>query len=244
MHKLGLIGYPLSHSFSKKYFNEKFTSENVEGWQYELYPLQNIEELFPLIKTENIMGLNVTIPYKTSVLKYLDELSAEAAEIGAVNTIKVSKVEGKTYLKGYNTDAFAFMDSIENHPELNTKKALVLGNGGAAKAVQWALNKMEIPFKIVARNNAFDFTYQSLNKNIIEEYQFIINTTPVGTAPDENLPAIPYQYITPKHFLYDLVYNPAITGFMQKGILEGATVKNGYQMLTLQAERAWEIWRK
>jgi shikimate dehydrogenase len=240
----GLIGFPLSHSFSKKYFAEKFASEAIPGAFYELFPLENILEFNDLIQRfPNLQGLNVTIPYKQQVIPYLSKLDKTAAKIGAVNTIKIENGQ----LVGYNTDVYGFgtalKQAMEKH-ELNIKRALVLGNGGAAQAVAFQLKEMKIEVQLVSRRlNDNSINYEDLEEEIIRQHQLIVNTTPLGMSPNiETCPNIPYAALSPKHLLYDLVYNPAETLFMKKGKEKGAQVLNGLQMLVLQAEKSWEIW--
>lgn len=261
MKKYGLIGFPLGHSFSEKYFTDKFEKASLKNYQYSLFPLENIQD-FPklLAKDRDLYGLNVTIPHKIEVMHFLDELDAAAKEIGAVNCIKIvhsdtvkSSFSGelgalnpkKYKLVGYNTDAFGFEKSIEPFLKPHHKKALILGNGGAAKAIKYVLKKRKIAFKYVSRNPENDMlSYSDLDENTLKEYQIIINTSPLGTYPNEDtFPDIPYQFLTDKHLLYDLVYNPEETVFLKKGKEKGATIKNGYQMLELQAEKSWEIWQ-
>lgn len=242
----GLIGYPLSHSFSKKYFSQKFEREHIRNAFYELFPLENIA-LFPdLIQTyPNLQGLNVTIPYKQVVILHLDELDESAQAIGAVNTIKIG--DGKT--KGFNTDAFGFEQSLRalfEESGQQPEKALVLGTGGAAKAVQFVLKKMNIAFLSVSREaGKGDLTYDELRADLLRQHTLIINTTPLGMTPNiGSFPNIPYHCIRKEHLLYDLVYNPERTAFMQKGRAQGAVVANGLSMLHGQAEQAWKIWNK
>lgn len=246
MKRFGLIGYPLGHSFSKKYFTEKFEKEGIEGCEYELYPLEAIDELPDLIKSEKgLTGLNVTIPYKEQVIKFLDEIDPKAKSIGAVNCIKI---QGKK-LKGYNTDYIGFKDSLMKFvgPNPIPEKALILGTGGASKAIKAALEDLSIEYQFVSRNpSEGKLSYDLLNTqySILNTAKLIINTTPLGTAPNtEALPDLPYHQLTEHHYLYDLVYNPLITAFMQKGIDAKCWVKNGLEMLHGQAEAAWEIWR-
>ncbi|WP_339608978.1 shikimate dehydrogenase [uncultured Roseivirga sp.] len=247
MRKFGLIGYPLGHSFSKKHFSEKFEKEGIEA-EYELYPLEDIEEFPVLVKnTKGLEGINVTIPYKESVMKFLDEVDEKAAAIGAVNTIKIQK--GK--LKGYNTDYLGFKTSLVKFIGANPMpaNALILGTGGASKAVQTALSDLEIQFKLVSRRpQEGQLTYEDFNTSTpqyLNTYQLIVNTTPLGMAPKiDEFPNLPYQQLTSDHFLYDLVYNPLVTAFMQKGIEAKCWVKNGLEMLYGQAEASWEIWNK
>ncbi len=244
MRLFGLIGYPLSHSFSKKYFGEKFEKEGIQNCRYELFPLKSIDLFQELWDSHpDLVGLNVTIPYKQLVIPFLDELDEAAEEVGAVNTIR--KKDGK--LKGFNTDIYGFEQSLLHlFEQKNDKpeKALVLGTGGAAKAVIYVLKKLNIDSRTVSRDSDKGyFTYDDLNDQIIGEYRLIINTTPLGMSPNiNNLPLIPYPSLGPEHFLFDLVYNPAITAFLAKGKYAGAAISNGLEMLYLQAEKAWDIW--
>lgn len=238
--KLGLIGYPLSHSFSKGYFTEKFRKENIPNHVYETYPIERIELVEDLMNNENLSGLNVTIPYKEVVIPFLDELDDTAKEIGAVNTIKIRN--GKKI--GYNTDCHGFEMSFSPLLQAHHTKALVLGTGGASKAVVYALKKLGISYQYVSRNGGDDkWSYEQISPEILQEYTVIINTSPLGMYPNVNtLPPLPYEAITDKHYLYDLVYNPEVTAFLQKGLDKNATTKNGIDMLYLQAEKAWTIW--
>lgn len=246
MIKLGLIGYPLGHSFSKNYYLAKFDKENIHDIHYDLYPIEQIDQ-FPTLYNQNshFRGFNVTIPHKQAVIPYLNELSEEAAQMKAVNCITIKHQEGKTILKGYNTDAYGFEKSLEPLLNPHHTKALVLGNGGAAKAVFYTLEKLNISYKIVSRNSGTgDLTYEDLTKELLAKYSLIINCSPVGTFPNiDSCPNIPYEGITEKHLLYDLIYNPEETLFLKKGKERGATIKNGYEMLVLQAEKNWEIWQ-
>jgi shikimate dehydrogenase len=245
MKRLGLIGYPLSHSFSVKYFSEKFSREDIEGFEYRNHPIQSIYELESLIEEkEDLIGLNVTIPYKEQVMTLLDEIDPEAAEIGAVNTIRITRSSGKIHLKGYNSDAYGFRESLLPLLGAGHQYALVLGTGGASKAVTYTLGQLGIEYQYVSRNPARDqMHYLDLCYAIIHKYTLIINTTPLGTYPDTSaFPNIPYDLLTSGHILYDLVYNPPETEFLRLGKQKGATVKNGQEMLILQAERSWEIW--
>ena len=240
----GLIGATVSHSFSKSYFDEKFFREGLRDYHYELFPLKNISDLEPLLKdTKGLTGLNVTIPYKEQVLKYLDEVDAFAKKVGAVNVIKIK--DGK--LKGYNTDSEAFYETIEKWlPKDQEIKALILGTGGSSKAVMEALKKLEIEFTLVSREAKKDvLTYKYLEKHpqTISESLLIINTTPLGMSPNtETMPSIDFEHIGPDHFVYDLIYNPARTMFLQKAEMRGAKIKNGLEMLHIQAEKSWVIW--
>lgn len=240
MIKLGLIGYPLSHSFSKGYFTQKFQKENIPNHVYDTYPIEKIELVEQLFNTENLVGLNVTIPYKESVINFLDQLDDTAQQIGAVNTIKIR--DGiKT---GYNTDCYGFEKSFEPLLKKQHEKALVLGTGGASKAVIYVLNKLGIPYQYVSRTASENhLSYEDIQADMMNEYKIIINTTPLGMHPNVgSLPDLPYEAITSEHYLYDLVYNPEVTAFLQKGIDKNATIKNGLDMLHLQAEGAWKIW--
>ena len=238
----GLIGYPLTHSFSPAYFANKFHQEGVDA-VYEKYELSNIEDFHKLIRTKpEITGLNVTIPYKQSIIPFLDELSTSAKEIGAVNCIAFK--DGK--LKGYNTDVIGFEESLLPVLRPQHQKALVLGTGGSSLAVRYVLERLNIPYRLVSRNKtASTITYDELDEAVLKEYLVIINTTPVGMFPDvENCPAIPYAAISPAHLLYDLIYNPAETKFLALGKMQGAYIRNGWEMLQLQAEASWQIWNE
>lgn len=240
----GLIGATVSHSFSKAYFDEKFFREGLRDYHYELFQLGNITEIETLLKdTKGLTGLNVTIPYKEQVLKYLDEVDGFAKKIGAVNVIRIK--DGK--LEGFNTDSDAFYETVEKWlPKDKSFKALVLGTGGSSKAVQEALKKLKIDFELVSREAKKGLvSYEDLEKNPdhVTESNLIINTTPLGMSPNtEAMPPIPYENITPDHFVYDLIYNPARTLFLQKAEMRGATIKNGLEMLHVQAEKSWMIW--
>lgn len=243
MQLYGLIGYPLGHSFSKQYFTHKFQTEHIKNAQFELYPLTSITALPNLLlQTPQLKGLAVTIPYKEAVMPYLTHINDTALQIGAVNCITINDGE----LTGYNTDVTGFEQSL--HPLLQPyhKKALVLGTGGAAKAVQFVLNKLGIDYVIVSRSkqqHKNSITYNDIDKTILQQYLLIINCTPLGMHPNvSSLPAIPYQYLTPQHLLYDLVYQPAVTAFLQQGLHQHTLVKNGYDMLAIQAEANWQIW--
>ncbi|HEX8040626.1 MAG TPA: shikimate dehydrogenase [Chryseosolibacter sp.] len=240
----GLIGLTVSHSFSKSYFDEKFFREGLRDHHYELFPLNNIREIEDLIKnTKGLSGLNVTIPYKEQVIQYLDEVDPAAKKICAVNVIKIQNGQRK----GFNTDMDAFYETIEKWlPKDKTFKALILGTGGSSKSVQEALIKLNIPFKLVSREaSRGNYTYQDLEKQpkIIRESNLVINTTPLGMHPNTNtMPPIEYEQLTPDHYVYDLIYNPARTMFLQKAEMRGAVVKNGLEMLHVQAEKSWKIW--
>jgi shikimate dehydrogenase len=242
--RFGLLGRNISYSFSKGYFTDKFNSENFKGCTYENFDIPEIGAFPEVIKnTSDLKGLNVTIPYKETVIPFLDKLSKKAELIGAVNTIKITK-KGK--LKGYNTDYYGFKKSLEPLLQPHHKKALILGTGGASKGVAFALDELDIPYTFVSREakeNGID--YDRINATTFDNYQIIINATPVGTSPNvEAFPLIPYEYFTEKHIAYDLIYNPAETQFLKKAKQQGAQIKNGLDMLIFQAEKAWKIWNK
>lgn len=247
MQKYGLVGYPLKHSFSIGYFNEKFSSEKIEA-EYINFEIPDINNFPEIIEANpNLHGLNVTIPYKEKVIPYLDELDKQAAAIGAINVIKIIRNKGgKPKLIGYNSDIIGFTQSIQPLLQSHHKKALILGTGGASKAVFHGLKNLGIEAKFVSRTARFGMlTYEELNAEIIKEYTVIVNCTPVGMYPKvDACPDIPYEAITSEHLLYDLLYNPNITLFMKKGEAKGAVTKNGLEMLLLQAFAAWEIWQK
>lgn len=244
----GLIGYPLTHSFSKRYFTEKFQKEGIKGCRYDLFEMNTVDPLPELMKTKpELRGLNVTIPHKQAVIPLLNELDENSAKrIGAVNTIKIFS-DGTT--KGYNTDYYGFRQSLEewlDHRGETCKNmnALVLGTGGASKAVIAALQDLKANHTLVSRTASEGvLSYDDLTEEIITNNRLIINTTPLGMYPNvENCPPIPYEFITRQHFMYDLVYNPVSTLFLQKGTEKKAAVLNGLKMLYLQAEKAWDIW--
>jgi len=240
MRTFGLIGYPLTHSFSVSYFAEKFKREGITDCIYKNFPIESIEEFSSLLKTETLSGLNVTIPYKESVIGYLDEMDKTAEAIGAVNCIKFT--DGK--LAGYNTDIFGFRESLKKYIGGTAVKALILGTGGSSKAVAFALGQLNIPYTFVSRRKIAEWlTYHDLTAEIINEYKLVINTTPIGMFPNtESSPELPYQYLTANHYLYDLIYNPEETAFLHQGAIHGSHIKNGLEMLHLQAEKNWEIW--
>jgi shikimate dehydrogenase len=241
MNILGLIGYPLSHSFSKKYFTEKFEKEKIDNYKYELFPLEKIEDLTHLLSTyPNLKGLNVTIPYKEAVLPFLKNVNEEAAAIGAVNTIRIENGE----LTGYNTDVYGFEKSLKPFLKPYHEKALILGTGGASKAIRFVLGKLGIEYKFISRTpNDSQWSYKDIDEKILADYQVIINTTPLGMSPKiDTCPNIPYHFLNKKHFLYDVVYNPSETLFLKRGKAFGASTKNGMEMLILQAEKSWEIY--
>ncbi len=239
MGNFGLIGRNISHSFSEKYFAEKFQEKKISDATYKKFDLAEISELPSLLQIEKLDGFNVTIPYKESIISYLDQIDTEAEKIGAVNCVKI--LNGKKI--GYNTDAFGFEASLKPLLENHHKQALILGNGGAAKAVKFVLENVRIPFQIVSRIGSF--TYLDLDKSHMEDYQIIINTTPLGTFPElDSCPEIPYEFLTSGHLVYDLVYNPPKTQFLKLAESQCAKIKNGYEMLVLQAEKSWEIWNQ
>ena len=240
----GLLGKNIEYSFSRGYFTNKFDKLGFTNYKYVNFDIQNIEEFLSIINDnkKSLRGINVTIPYKEEVMKYLNKLDKTAKEIGAVNTIKLTK---KGNLKGYNSDVVGFENSIFPFIKKHHKRALILGTGGASKAIAYALKKNGIKFKFVSRNpkSKKEISYQDLTENVLRKHQIIINSTPVGTSPNiEKSPNIPYQFITKNHLLYDLIYNPEVTTFLLKGKEQGATIKNGYEMLELQAEESWRIW--
>jgi len=238
----GLIGYPLSHSFSKGFFTEKFAKEGLEDIAYELFPIASIEAIEVLLGNPDLKGLNVTIPYKEKVLPYLSDVSNIPAGLNACNCIRIT--DGKTY--GYNTDVTGFENAIIPHLKPHQRTALILGNGGAAKAVKYAFEKNNIAYKMVSRTTGSDMlTYAELTADIINEHLIIVNTTPLGMYPNiDDCPGIPYHAIGKDHYLFDLTYNPAETLFLKKGAAQGATVQNGLQMLITQAEESWRIWNE
>ena len=246
MKKYGLIGYPLGHSFSKNFFNEKFHSEGIDA-EYVNFEIPSINELPNiLLANPDLAGLNVTIPYKEQVKAYLDALDPDAASIGAVNVIKITRQKGKIKLVGHNSDIIGFTQSIEPLLEPQHKKALILGTGGASKAIYHGLTKLGLEAKFVSRTAREGvFTYEDLTPEVMDEYKVIVNCTPVGMYPRANeYPNIPYECLTSKHLLYDLLYNPDTTLFMKKGSDKGAVTKNGLEMLLLQAFAAWDIWNE
>lgn len=239
----GLLGKDISYSFSRGYFNKKFKDLNLNEYKYQNFDIPIIDD-FPNIFNihKNVEGINVTIPYKEDVIQYLDELDETAKQIGAVNVINI---QSDNSLKGYNTDSYGFENSIKPLLKEYHRKALILGTGGASKAISYVLKKNNIDFKFVSRNptNQTQISYTELNKNIISNYKIIINCTPLGTSPNIELcPNIPYEFLSEQHLLYDLIYNPEITLFLSKGKETGATIKNGLEMLELQAEESWRIW--
>lgn len=246
MDKYGLIGYPLVHSFSISYFNEKFKNENIDA-VYENYEIPSIDQLPEILDTNpDLRGLNVTIPYKEKVIEYLDGLSPEAREIGAVNVIKVIRKGKKITLKGYNSDVIGFTRSIEPLLEPNHKKALILGTGGASKAVDFGLKSLKMETLKVSRSDKpGTIRYDQITPEMMKEWKVIVNCTPCGMYPhSDECPDLPYEAMDSHTLLYDLIYNPDETMFMSKGKEHGAIVKNGLEMLLLQAFASWEIWNE
>lgn len=242
MRRFGLIGKTLKHSFSKNYFTQKFIDLNISDCIYDNFELQSIDELSGLLINSDLQGVNITIPYKEQVVSFLDEKDEIVEAIRACNCIKI--FNGK--LVGFNTDVFGFKKTIESQLQPHHKKALILGSGGASKAVQYALKQLGIEFSIVSRRKKNDeLGYEDIDDEILDQYTLIINTTPLGMFPNTNDdPPIPYEYLTPKHFLFDLIYNPEKTRFLEKGEKQGAKISNGHSMLILQAEESWRIWNE
>jgi len=243
MNKLGLLGKNISYSFSKSYFKEKFKNENINNTTYENFDIKNINAFPSIIKeTEGLKGMNVTIPYKEQVMPFLDKINKKAKAIGAVNTIKITK-KGK--LIGYNTDCYGFKKTLKPHIKSHHKKALILGTGGASKAIAFTLKEMGITYQYVSRtlSDRVGFSYNTLTENDVKNHQIIINCSPVGTFPNvKDCPNIPYQSINENHILFDLIYNPEETKFLKLGKKHKADTINGLGMLEFQAEKAWSIW--
>ncbi|MCQ2280192.1 MAG: shikimate dehydrogenase [Bacteroidales bacterium] len=247
MRTFGLIGFPLSHSFSPDFFAKKFENEGITDTVYRLFEIQDVEQLRPMIhRLPNLCGLNVTTPYKEEVLSLMDNLTEEASVIGAVNTIDIKRQGNLVQLTGHNTDASGFGQLLQKYKIPADTSALILGTGGAAKAVAFALEKRHISYKFVSRSHRENaLLYSGLDAEIIRKSRLIIHATPLGMWPHvSTLPRIPYQAITPQHLLIDLIYNPAVTAFMQEGAKAGATVVNGLTMLHAQAEASWNFWNK
>jgi len=245
--KFGLIGFPLSHSFSKKFFTEKFSKEAIDA-EYINFEIENISQLSRVIATHpDLEGINVTIPYKEQIIKFLDYTDEVAASIQAVNTIRIFRSGHHVTLRGYNTDIHGFQESIRPLIQNYHHKALVLGTGGASKAVVRALENLKIETILVSRNpeEKGELSYNDLDEDVMDNYKIIVNTTPIGTYPNiEGCPAIPFELITPRHLLFDLVYNPEVTEFLKLGKKRGAVIKNGLEMLHLQALASWDIWNR
>ncbi|MHC1774532.1 MAG: shikimate dehydrogenase [Lentimicrobium sp.] len=247
--KYGLTGFPLGHSFSKKYFTEKFAKESIDA-EYDLFPLTDIHSLKQLIKTEPLLrGLNVTIPYKKTVVEYLDSISPEAQAIGAVNTIDIQREGDKILLTGWNTDAPAFESEILDFTGNQQGNALVTGNGGAANAACFVLKKLGWKIRQVVRKPAAELEnallYSHLSKEIMNNTDLIVNATPLGMFPDTHrIPEIPVEFLSSRHFIFDMVYNPEVTRLMEAGSQRGAEIRNGLGMLYKQADLAWDIWQE
>ncbi len=245
MRKFGLIGYPLSHSFSKKYFTDKFFNEGLVNCRYDNYPLTNILSLYDLLQSDNqIEGLNVTIPYKSKVMDCLDFIDPDALSVGAVNVLKINRVGDGMKVLGFNSDITGIKDTIAPLMSPSLKNALILGTGGASKAVRYVLRNLGINYTVVSRTSQPDcLTYNEIEPRLYNEIQIIINTTPLGMFPDtKTMPLIRYDLLRREHILFDLVYNPEITAFLKKGSEKGCTIINGLKMLYSQAEKSWEIW--
>lgn len=242
----GLLGYPLVHSFSQNYFNQKFESENIDA-EYINFEIPDIGMLMEVVaENENLNGLNVTIPYKEQVIPFLDEIDQAASEVGAVNVIKFIRGKDGLRLKGYNSDIIGFTDSIKSLLKPHHQSALVLGTGGAAKAVSYSLRKLGLEVQLVSRRkSANTLVYEELTKNDLKTHKVIVNTTPLGMYPNvDTCPDIPYRYLTSQHLCYDLIYNPDETLFLKNSRQAGAQVKNGLEMLLLQAFASYSIWNQ
>ena len=245
MRKFGLIGYPLGHSFSKKYFTEKFFSENITDCSYDNYPLKKLDEFRELVVSDDeLCGLNITIPYKSEIIRFLDVIDPEAEEIGAVNVIKIRRPGGKIKLFGYNSDVTGIRDTLLPYIGDNVRNALVLGTGGSSRAVCHVLKKFGLQVDLVSRERKPGIlVYSDVDSEILDNAQLIINTTPLGMFPNtESRPEINYRRLNRKHILFDLVYNPEITSFLRMGAEQGCLIISGVKMLHSQAEKAWEIW--
>ncbi len=239
----GLIGKTLHHSFSRRYFSEKFRSEGIISAQYRNFELQDLAAEIPLLKNDpEIKGLNVTIPYKTDIITFLDDITEECREIQACNCIKIKERKWT----GYNTDIIGFEKTFTPHLQPFHKKALILGTGGASNAVAFVLKKLHIDFLKVSRSGAYNssvISYEDVTPDLLKEYKVVINTTPLGTSPNtEEYPKIPFESVTNKHYFFDLIYNPAKTKFLRLAENQGAFIENGERMLSIQAEESWEIW--
>jgi shikimate dehydrogenase len=242
----GLIGFPLGHSWSKKYFEQKFRDENINYASYELFPIKNPGEIRTMAeKHPELNGINVTIPYKTTIIPFLDDLDSVAREVNAVNTIRIQRSEIGIRLEGYNTDVSGFGESVKPLLRSHHRSAMILGTGGAAKAAAWVFAKLGIDFMFVSRtpNDDYQLGYHELSEHLFEKFTVIVNATPLGMAPHvDSMPPLPYHHLSTHHLLFDMVYNPSETKFLAEGRKYGAEVKNGLEMLHLQAEKAWEIW--
>jgi shikimate dehydrogenase len=243
MRLFGLLGYPLTHSFSQKYFTEKFQQLGIENASYENFSIPDIQELTTILESKKgLEGFNITIPYKRAVIDFLDEFSGPVKKMGACNCVKIT--DGK--LKGFNTDIVGFQKSLQPFLKPIHQKALILGTGGASAAVEYVFQQLNISYQFVSRNASEDaISYQDLTKDMLDSHQLIINTTPLGMYPNvDACPEIPFQYITEQHHLFDLIYNPIETKFLKLGKQKGASIQNGYEMLILQAEESWRIWNE
>lgn len=242
MRKFGLIGFPLGHSFSVKYFTEKFRKESIRDCSYSNFEISAVSQVPGILNDPELVGLNVTIPYKESVIGFLNKTDTVVEETGACNCIHILR----DMVAGYNTDVIGFEQSVSEKLTVRDTRSLVLGTGGSSKAVAWVLKKLGIEFLFVSRKeNAMrdQISYSNLNREILDSHSLIINTTPIGMFPKTNdCPPIPYEYLGPGHYLFDLIYNPAKTLFLEKGEASGARIKNGVDMLAIQAEASWKIW--
>ncbi len=245
MRKFGLIGYPLGHSFSKKYFTDKFIREHISDSSYENYPLKDIGEVTELLASDSeLCGLNITIPYKSAIIKFLDTITPEAEEIGAVNVLKIRRPGGQIRLSGYNSDVTGIRDTLGPFINENTKNALVLGTGGSSRAVCYVLKKFGLNVDQVSRKQTPGvLAYSDIDSDLIQRTQLIVNTTPLGMFPDiDEKPDLDYGSLNKNHILFDLVYNPELTSFLKRGAEKGCAIISGIRMLHSQAEKSWEIW--
>jgi len=245
MRTFGVIGFPLSHSFSQRYFTQKFEQEGITDAVFKNYAIKDIDELENVLATEpNLQGLAVTIPYKKAVLPFLNTATEAVQQMGACNCIRIKDYS----LTGYNTDIIGFEESFKTHLQPQHTKALILGSGGAAAAVGYVLRKLDIEYLVVSRRSLPEkhiIDYKVVDAELLHQYTVIINCTPLGTYPNvDEAPELPYQLLTPQHYLFDLVYNPPLTRFLALGQAQGATIQNGYDMLTIQAEHNWRIWNE
>lgn len=246
----GLIGYPLEHSFSESYFKEKFLREGLSNYKYENFEIPNLQDFLSQIKTQEsfkeLQGFNITMPYKEKIIPYLDSLDEMAKEIGAINTVKIKRINDKTLLKGYNTDALGFEQSLFENIDNKNIQAFILGSGGASKAVAYILRKHKIEYNIISRNKKSDKTYlnySDLNPSLIQTHKLIINTTPLGMYPHlGEMPEIDINQITKEHIIFDLIYNPSQTLLLENCKYKGAKTINGFDMLCYQAQESWRIW--
>ncbi|MBW7935992.1 MAG: shikimate dehydrogenase [Flavobacteriales bacterium] len=247
MKQYGLIGFPLTHSFSPNYFKQLFAKKKLDDYRYDAYEIDSLNQLESLIHSHQLLGINVTIPYKKSILPFLHFIHPAALRIGAVNCIYIDHAKGKPRLIGFNTDYIGFSQTLTPHLRRHHKKALILGSGGSSSAVQYALSKLHIPFQVVSRASLLSkqyISYHQLTSEYIDAHKLIINTTPLGMYPDmDKAPDIPYEAISTKHLLYDLIYNPSETLFLARGKTHGAQTLNGYDMLSRQADESWHIWQ-